>query len=646
MPNHLADAISPYLLQHRDNPVNWYPWGDEAFALAKQKNIPIFLSVGYAACHWCHVMAHESFEDAEVAKLLNDHFIAIKVDREERPDIDKLYLDALMAMQGHGGWPLSMFLTADGKPFFGGTYFPKEDIQGRPGFITVLKHVLATWEHYPKRVTEFSDDLTFAMQSLNIESTVNTAENISFATITSYAQEWKSRFDKVLGGLSGAPKFPQVSFWRYIFTSGIFLKDTTLLEAAHRTAKNICSGGIYDHVGGGFMRYSVDEQWIVPHFEKMLYDNAQLILWLSELYAYQKNPLFEYCVSRTVEWLQREMRTESGAFAASLDADSEGEEGKYYVWSEAEIDAVLGSKARAFKKAFFVTADGNWEHHSILYSNDSLKFSKELAKLLNAREQRIAPARDDKVLADWNGLLIQALVKASETFDRADWLLLAEEVFATICQKLYHEQQLFHCYRAKQYTQIAFVEDYANMIAAAIALYAATGKMDYLQYATQFTEELDHHYWSEEHHAFYQCSKQAPALIAKAISGQDQALPSGNGMMAENLIKLWHLTHKESYHDKAIQLINAFYEKLNNKTAAFFGYLARAQGLLEQGFVIKVSRENMKILRECSLPPLSFIVCVDDMDGVEICYQQQCYPPMTTAEEVVEFLKSWDVEVR
>src|SRR5215469_4910453 len=407
--NRLGDETSPYLLQHKDNPVHWRAWGEEALADAKAQDKPILLSVGYAACHWCHVMAHESFENPAIAGLMNDLYINIKVDREERPDLDAIYQHALALLGEQGGWPLTMFLSPDGEPFWGGTYFPPEPRWGRPGFAQVLQGIAQT----------------FRAEHDKVEKNVLPLRDV----------------DPLNGGIGTAPKFPQCGIFELLWRGWKRSRQAPFRDAVLRTLTTICQGGIYDHLGGGFARYSVDARWLAPHFEKMLYDNAELIDLLTLVWQEVRDPLYAQRVAETIGWLEREMVTSSGGFASSLDADSEHEEGKFYVWSAAEIDSLLGDDSAVFKDFYDVSPDGNWEGHNILNRLDHPALADEATetmlarcreKLFAVRIPRVRPGLDDKVLADWNGLMIAALAHAGLVFQRPDWLALAERGFAFV----------------------------------------------------------------------------------------------------------------------------------------------------------------------------------------------------------------------
>ena len=435
-PNPLAREVSPYLLQHQHNPVDWWAWGDAALAEAQASNRPILLSIGYAACHWCHVMAHESFENPAIAQQMNELFINIKVDREERPDLDAIYQQALALLGQQGGWPLTMFLRPDGKPFWGGTYFPPESRWGRPGFGDVLRMIAETYKNDPDAIGKNVGALDEALRKL---AQPQSGDAITPDIIDQVAERLAQEVDLVDGGIKGAPKFPQVpifrSFWRGWERNGNpHLRDAVLI-----TLRAMCQGGIYDHLGGGFARYSTDGKWLVPHFEKMLYDNAELTGLLTEVWQEAREPLFAARIAETIGWLEREMLAaadESGdrAFAATLDADSEGVEGKFYIWRESEIDRLLGADSALFKRAYDVTPGGNWEQQTILNrragtatptAQEEETLTLLRGKLLAARSQRVRPGWDDKVLTDWNGMMIASLVQAALAFDRPNWLELA-----------------------------------------------------------------------------------------------------------------------------------------------------------------------------------------------------------------------------
>ena len=452
--NQLGDQTSPYLRQHKDNPVHWRPWGPEALAEAKRTGKPVLLSVGYAACHWCHVMAHESFEDPETAAVMNELFVNIKVDREERPDVDSIYMNALHLIGEQGGWPLTMFLTPDAEPFWGGTYFPKEQRYGRPAFVDVLRTVAHTFHAEPDKVRTNADALRSRLQPTQHKGE---AVPLTDATLDNWTRRFLQAVDPVTGGLRGAPKFPQTTFFALLWRGGLRYGEEPLREAVDLTLTQIGQGGIYDHVGGGFARYSVDERWLVPHFEKMLYDNALLIDLMTEVWRETKSPLYAKRIEETVDWLLREMVTDGGAFAASLDADSEGEEGKFYVWDFEEVKDLLGAdNVDFFADIYDVTPAGNFEGknipnrlHTVDFREDATeaRLQRMLHKLFERRSLRIRPGFDDKVLADWNGLMIAALANAATAFDKPTWLDAAEKAFDFVFMQMSMGVRLIHSYR-------------------------------------------------------------------------------------------------------------------------------------------------------------------------------------------------------
>jgi uncharacterized protein len=560
--NRLAEATSPYLLQHSDNPVRWQPWDEAALAEAQARDKPILLSVGYAACHWCHVMAHESFENPAIAALMNQHFVNIKVDREERPDLDQLYQHALALLGQHGGWPLTMFLTPAGEPFWGGTYFPPESRYGRPGFPEVLETVARIWRDDRERVTSNTTALRDALARL---ATPARPEALSPAFVAETAQRLTQAFDTIHGGFAGAPKFPQAPLLHLLWRQAVATGDPGIRQAVLHTLVNICQGGIYDHLGGGFARYSVDALWLVPHFEKMLYDNAQLIELLSDAAAETGSPLFAARVAETVGWLEREMLVED-AFASSLDADSEGEEGKFYVWDAAEIDRLLGPDARAFRLAYGVTDAGNWEGKTILNrlhqpglgspaQEAALRSSVDV--LLAAREQRVRPGRDDKVLADWNGLVIAGLARASAVFRRPDWLERAEAAFAFVCRNMTSGDRLAHSWRAGRRLELAFLDDYAQMTAAALALFQHTTRPEYLERAVEWIARLDADYLDPTG-GYFQVAADATDVLVRPKNAQDGPTPAANGTLVGVLARLYALTGKDEYRARAGQLVEVF----------------------------------------------------------------------------------------
>ena len=562
--NHLAAETSPYLLQHRDNPVDWRVWNADTLALAKAADKPILLSIGYAACHWCHVMARESFENPETAALMNELFVAIKVDREERPDLDAIYQNALTLLGQRGGWPLTMFLTPGGEPFWGGTYYPPESKYGRPAFRDVLKRVADVYHRQKETVAKNTGTLRDGLRKL---SEPGPETLLSPDTLDEICRQIVELMDPVDGGIGQAPKFPQspvlALLWRgYKRTGAAKLRDAVML-----TLDRMSQGGIYDHLGGGYARYATDNAWLVPHFEKMLYDNAQLVELLTWAWQETGNALYAARVAETIAWMLREMRVDGGAFAAALDADSEHEEGKFYVWTAAEVDTVLGPEAPLFKSHYDVHRIGNWEGRSILNRSErpasmdadtEARLAAARERLWAARETRVRPGRDHKVLADWNGLAISALCLAAGAFSRTEWLEAAREAFAFVDTRMTAtDGRLLHSW-CEGRTHPGTLDDYAAMCRAALALHQATGEERYLARAQAWVALLGAHHRDGANGGYFLTPSDASDLIVRIRNAADHATPSGNGMMVEVLGSLFHLTGAAAYRDLAESQIAAF----------------------------------------------------------------------------------------
>jgi uncharacterized protein YyaL (SSP411 family) len=577
--NRLGSETSPYLLQHANNPVDWWPWGEEALAEAKRSNRPILLSVGYAACHWCHVMAHESFETPEVAEVMNELFVNIKVDREERPDVDAIYMQALHLLGEHGGWPLTMFCTPAGEPFWGGTYFPYPARYGRPSFIDVLKGVSQAFHDKPQDVETNRAGL---LKALN-EKAANRAIEIRGegpllpdGLIDRIATRLAEECDPTWGGFGGAPKFPSPYLFELIWRAWLSRRDQTrLCEAVTVTLDRMCQGGIYDHLGGGFARYATDNEWLIPHFEKMLYDNAQLIDLLTLVWQETKSPLYAQRIAETCDWSLREMVADGGGFAATYDADSEGVEGKFYVWDAAEIDAVLGpTDGPFFRMVYDATPAGNWEYKNILHRNRAPAFlspveERRLAtlreKLKAVRDKRVRPGWDDKVLADWNGLMISALANAAAVFQRGDWAAAAVRAWRFVMDQMRDDRgRLFHSRRAGKSLHRATLDDYANMARAGIALFEATGETPYLGEVQALIAVLDRHFADKANGGYFITADDAADLIVRNKHCHDNAVPAGNGTLVGVFTRLWVLSGDATWHDKARRQVAAFAGELEN----------------------------------------------------------------------------------
>lgn len=566
--NNLDRAASPYLQQHRDNPVHWQVWSPQVLAAAQAANKPILLSVGYAACHWCHVMAHESFENPQIAAVMNELYVNIKVDREERPDIDTIYMNALHILGEQGGWPLTMFLTPKGEPFWGGTYFPPEPRFGRPGFVEVLQKVFEAWRDKPQSVAQNVKMLVGGLRSMAKPQSRDRL-NLNNDVLDQVAAQIVTHVDPEHGGVGGAPKFPQTGLFDLLWRAYLRTTEADYAKAVTNTITRMAQGGIYDHLGGGFARYSTDAEWLAPHFEKMLYDNAQLLSHMAMVEAETRDPVLRQRVMETVGWVLREMVTADGAFAATQDADSEGEEGKFYVWRKPEIEQVLGPEdAALFCAAYDVTDAGNWEHKTILRrslspepkdADTETRLAACRAKLLAVREQRIKPGWDDKVLADWNGLMIATLAELSRQYERPDWLEAAERAYAFIMNTMsVGEARLGHSWRNDTLIFPGLLDDYAAMMRAALALFEATGSPDYLRQAQAWAETVENDYADAVNGGYFLTSKEAENLVARTRHATDNATPSGNGLLVGVFARLWYLTGNVEWRERAQNLLDAF----------------------------------------------------------------------------------------
>jgi hypothetical protein len=585
--NRLSLETSPYLLQHKDNPVHWMGWSEQALQEAKDRDRPILLSVGYAACHWCHVMAHESFEDPVTAGLMNQNFINIKVDREERPDIDRIYMAALHSLGEQGGWPLTMFLTPDALPFWGGTYFPPETKYGRPSFRHVLTEISRIWQQERNKVMHNAEAISAALQQPRYEASPN---QLSTAEIYQAADVIINATDPLYGGLKGAPKFPQAPIFTFLWEAYLRNGNEKAQDAVLTTLTQISNGGIYDHLAGGIARYSTDHKWLAPHFEKMLYDNAQYVSLLTRAWLKTENPLYAARIEHTIEFVLGEMTSQNGCFTSSYDADSEGEEGKYYVWSQAEIKKLLApNEFEIFQAAYDVTSTGNWEGHTILNrthdtTSDTPENEKILAsaraKLWAARSKRIPPQHDDKILADWNGLFITALAEASLVFGNKAWADAATKAFSKGLTLFWKDNRLLHSHRAGSTRHEATADDYASLIAAALALHALTGGAAYITKAQELAAALEDNHWDTGEGGFCHASQKHTVLPIKSRTIEDEATPNANSVMIKNYNSLYHLTGKESFKTKAEKIAEVFASAAKSNPFA-------APGLLKNAFLLQ-----------------------------------------------------------
>jgi len=661
--NRLGRETSPYLLQHKSNPVDWWPWGPEALAEAKRSGKPILLSVGYAACHWCHVMAHESFEDDDTARVMNELFVNIKVDREERPDIDQIYMAALHHLGEQGGWPLTMFLTPEGEPIWGGTYFPNSSRYGKPAFVDVLHEIARLFRDEPQKI---ENNRAALMERLAATARQPGIVTIGTAELDNAALQLGGIIDPVNGGARGAPKFPQAALFELLWRAGLRTGEARYFAAVDVTLHHICEGGIYDHLGGGFSRYSVDERWLVPHFEKMLYDNAQLLELLAIAHLRTGKPLYRQRARETVAWLAREMTTAEGAFSASLDADSEGEEGKFYVWSyEAAIKELGIEDGEFFARHYDVTPKGNFEGHNILNrlkpmprtENDEARLAALRAKLLAVRTTRVRPGLDDKVLADWNGLMIAALANASLLFAEPSWLAMTERAFAFIVRAMTRSDRLGHSWREGQLKFPGLASDFAAMIRGALALYEATGGQNYLDQALAWQHALDRDYANSETGTYYLTAADAEGLVIRPGSTADEATPNHNAVAAQNLIRLALLASDDRWRQKADRLIaaiapqtvenlymhmailNAIDLRLRAAEIVVTGQGARADALLAAARAIpSLDRVVFHARSAAALPPsyaaLQYIQPAAEPQAF-ICVGETCSVPVTDPASLI-----------
>jgi uncharacterized protein YyaL (SSP411 family) len=573
--NRLAHETSPYLRQHAHNPVDWYPWGPEALERARKLDRPIFLSIGYSACHWCHVMEHESFENEEIARILNDHFVSIKVDREERPDLDQIYMAAVQALTGQGGWPMTVFLTPDLKPFTGGTYFPPDDRYGRPGFKRVLLSLAEWWKTRRQEIEDSAGQLTEHLQSPG--RLEHEEGELGPATLQQAVSGLSRAFDAQHGGFGSAPKFPHPMDLRVLLRAWKRFGTEHALHMVRVTLDHMARGGIYDHLGGGFARYSTDARWLVPHFEKMLYDNALLTVCYTEAYQATGDPAYHDVVAETIGWVLREMTSPEGPFYSTLDADSEKEEGKFYVWTAAEINELLGRDADLFSSVYNIDPDGNWEHgKNILHCSKTFEQLARLhgldeqelrdttnrcrLRLWEVRGKRVGPGRDEKVLTSWNGLMIGALAQAAAAFDRQDWAGSAGRAADFILEHMRaSDGRLLRTWAAGGAAKLnAYLEDYSFLIDGLVSLYEATFEPRWIEEAVRLADVLVEQFWDETDGGFFYTGRDHEKLIARGKDPHDNAIPSGNSMAVTALLRLYKLTGRDDLHERSRRTLDLY----------------------------------------------------------------------------------------
>ena len=616
MPNRLANETSPYLLQHADNPVDWYAWGPEALERAKGEDKPILLSIGYAACHWCHVMAHESFEDEETAQLMNENFVNIKVDREERPDLDGIYMQAVQAMTGHGGWPMTMFLLPDGSPFYGGTYFPPDDRHGLPSFRRVLQSVADAYAKRRDGVTQGADQLKQIYES-NLAG-ARSSGTLSPETLEIAYRGISQGYDSQNGGFGTAPKFPATMVLDFLLRYWKRASTTHALEIVETSFRKMARGGIYDQIGGGFARYAVDAIWLTPHFEKMLYDNALLTRLGAHLWQATKDDEVKRVTTETVEWVSREMTSPEGGFYSSLDADSEGHEGKFYVWTEDEIDSLLGADARAFKTYYGVTPGGNFEGKSILFVAgdraavasrsrvDQEQLEAILARgkklLYESRAKRVWPGRDEKILASWNGLMLRGIATAARVFARVDFRDLVVRNAEFLSREMVSEGRVMRSHKEGVTRITGFLEDHAAVALGFLAVYELTFDERWVDRAQEIADAMIEWFWDEETGAFFDTAKDAERLITRPRDVTDNAMPSGTSLAVELLLHMAELQQNSEYSRRAAFTLEALVEPMTRFPTAFGHLLGSADmeinGAIEVALVGDLKSAAFKTLEQ------------------------------------------------
>ncbi|WP_437922298.1 thioredoxin domain-containing protein [Sphingobacterium sp. LRF_L2] len=665
MSNKLLNENSPYLKQHASNPVNWMPWGDEALEKAKNENKLIIVSIGYSACHWCHVMERESFENEAIAQTMNNFYVSIKIDREERPDIDQIYMIAVQLMTNAGGWPLNCICLPDGRPIYGGTYFKPHDWQ------QVLLQIAKMWEETPEVAIDYAERLTKGIHKAENLPIAPIPKQYTTADLSAVVDPWKVQFDSTDGGYKRAPKFPLPNNWLFLLRYAVLSKDTSLLNHVHFTLEKLANGGIYDHVGGGFARYAVDGKWHVPHFEKMLYDNGQLISLYSEAYQQKPTPLYKRVVEETIHWAQREMLAENGGFFSALDADSEGVEGKFYTFQQEELEKILGEDASLFIAYFNCTPEGNWqeEHTNVLHCDmDSQQFIQESGfsvaqwenylreikdKLLTYRETRIRPGLDHKQLTTWNALMLKGLIDAYRTFDVENYLNTARRVAQFITEQCYSAGNLLHQPEDKNRQIPGFLDDYAFTIEAFIALYEATFEESYLKHADVLTKQAITYFYDDENKTFYYTSDKDQTLIARKSEIMDNVIPSSSSTMVRNLYRLGEMLNQEDYMAIADQLFANVFPHIQQYGSAYSNWAIQ---LLEHIYgnneIAITGQQHIKWRKELDkyyIPnkitlggTKSTLPLLKDKEGIEskayLCRNKTCSLPQQSITDLVQLL--------
>ena len=666
--NALADESSPYLLQHAHNPINWYPWGEEALAKAEAEDKPIIISIGYSACHWCHVMERESFEDTAVARIMNENFVCIKVDREERPDIDQVYMDAVQLMTGRGGWPLNCIATPDGKPFFGGTYFPKAD------WINALTKLSEEFAKNKEEIYEYSDRLTEGVKQVELISLNDREPAFQKALLDEGISKWKENFDPQWGGPNRAPKFPIPNNLEFLLQYAKTYNDADLKAHVDLSLQQMAYGGIYDQLGGGFARYSTDSQWKVPHFEKMLYDNAQLISLYSKAYQSDKKDLYNDVIKETIAFVERELSDPSGAFYSALDADSEGEEGKFYVWKKEEVQNALGEDFKIFSAFYNVNTKGHWENgnHILLRDESKAELAKDFdlsvealddiltrskIKLMDIRSERERPGLDDKSLCSWNALMIKAYVDAYMALGDKAYLAQAEKSAKFVLKKQRRDDYgLYHNWKNGKASINGYLEDYCFMIEALISLYQASFNIEYLYEARTLAEYSIKHFFNNKNKMFYFTSSLDPELLARKVEITDNVIPASNSSMAKGLFYLGHYLENEDFLGISQSMLNNVYDKVSDYPSGYSNWMSLSMHHIEPFYEIAISGEDCqakalgfgqaylpnKMLvgdtKESQLPLLEYKF-IDKQTTIYVCVNKACQLPVTEVSEALKQIK-------
>jgi uncharacterized protein YyaL (SSP411 family) len=679
--NRLVDETSPYLQQHAHNPVDWYPWGGEAFLRAKNENKPVLLSIGYSACHWCHVMERESFENEKIAKLMNELFVNIKVDREERPDLDEIYMNAVQMLTGRGGWPMTVFLTPDGKPFYGGTYFPPEDRHGMPGFPRILLGVAQAYRERPQDVQNSVEQIRAALQRLS--QSKPSKQPFAPDTIARVSEEISQAFDSENGGLGQAPKFPHPGVYELFLRHYHRSRNPRYLEMVTHTLTKMADGGIYDHLGGGFHRYSVDAKWLVPHFEKMLYDNAQLVRIYSQAYALTGSALFKTVVEETIDYLLREMLHLEGGFYSTQDADSEGEEGKFFVWTPEEVNRILDEQtAEVFSRIYDVTEFGNFEGKNILHRVLTFEQAARLFKrdiktiedlvsrakrnLFQEREKRIKPFRDEKIITSWNGLMLSGLAEAIKIAPKPSYLEAATRTVEFIFDKLYRDTHLLHTYKDGIAKLPGYLDDYAFLGVGLLDLYEATFDRSALERAIELADSMLDEFSDPGDGAFFSTGKSHEQLISRPKPAFDGSIPSGNALAAQLLLRLYHYMGREEYLRKGEAVMQSYKTGIESQPFGFAHMLCALDFYLQKPkeIVVLGKREDtataalIKEIHSTYLPNKTLQLVspgeslekispalqgktqIDGKPTVYVCQQFTCSAPVTDSRELRDLLDS------